>query len=106
VRKLKRKIFVIVCTLLIILTSVTISSDIIVEADDDLSCNDPNLDHTYIYLRTQDLANLIKEQEYSWRSREFGEPGERKGANDIKVWMEDLNLYNPHLEEIDEEWTL
>jgi parallel beta-helix repeat protein len=105
--KMKGKIIVLVMTLAMILTAITVPSDINVEANGEgLSSNDPNLDHDYIYQKTKSLAELFKNPLYEWRSREFGEAGEQEGANDIKGWMEDLGLYNPHLEEIDEEWTM
>ena len=49
---MKIKKFVIFVTLVMVFTTIPIHYDIKVNADD-LSFNDPDLDHEYIYLKTQ-----------------------------------------------------
>jgi hypothetical protein len=102
---MNRKIIVIVMTLVLTLTTITIPSNINIKAFDlGTSLNDPGLDHTYIYNKTKNLSEIVKYNNYEWRSREFGTLGEIAGADYIKDWMNDLNLTNVHNETINEDW--
>jgi hypothetical protein len=87
------------------LTAIIVPSDINVKADDEeLSCNDPGLDHTYIYYRAKNLSEIIEIQDYRWRSREHGEDGEQEAAERIENWMENLDLWDVHKELLDKKW--
>jgi len=102
---MKRKITVIVMTLVLTLTMITIPSNIKIKAFNlGTSLNDPGLDHTYIYNKTKGLSDIIENFDYRWRSREFGTLGEQQGAKLIESWMNDLNLTDVHNETINEEW--
>ena len=102
---MKIKIFVLVMTLSMTLSTIILPSDIKVEANGQgISNNDPGLDHTYIYNKTKNLSDIIKIALYKWRSREHGEAGEQKAAERIENWMKNLSLWDVHTELLDENW--
>jgi hypothetical protein len=93
-------------TLMITMTAIIfVPSDIKVEATGGGGdYPNPGLDHTYIYEKTEDLSYIIDQTQYRWRSREFGEPGEKKAATDIENWMNVLDLSNVHKDSVDLKW--
>ena len=99
---MKRKKFVLVVTLVMILTSMIVPRNIEVEAY--RVYGDPEIDYQYIFNKTANLSNIVKEDQYWNYSRYFGTDGERHAANLTKDWMEDIGLSNVKLEEIKGFW--
>jgi hypothetical protein len=101
---LERKIFVLVCTLVMILAAITIPRNIKVEAvGGGGGYDDPGLDHGWIYQKIVVLSKIV--DTYS-RGRDFGEPGEIYAANKIEEWMDDIGLTSTDQEQIDAKWRL
>jgi hypothetical protein len=102
-RYMKRKIFVLVITLVITTTSfVFVPVDLNVKASEDFG--DPDLGYIWIYDRINDLTNITLMKDYWNRSRYFGSDGEQKASGDILNWMTNLSLENVTTELINERW--
>ncbi|KYK26859.1 hypothetical protein AYK20_08560 [Thermoplasmatales archaeon SG8-52-1] len=102
--KMKKKIFVLLITLVMTSTVITIPRDINVIAT--VNYGNPNLDDEYILSKTEYLSNIVNMSDiYRNWGRFFGTPGERYAAFIIEDWMEeDIGLDCVHLETIDSTW--
>ncbi|KYK29627.1 hypothetical protein AYK20_05135 [Thermoplasmatales archaeon SG8-52-1] len=99
---MKKKIFVLVTTLVMISTTITIPREINVTAADNYG--DPDLDHEYINTTTKELTDIVKNPYFKNWGRYFGRPGEREAADYIEGWMKNLSLDCVHQEPIDSYW--
>jgi len=100
---MKNKIIVtFVCTLLIA-TITIIPQNIEIEATSEYG--NPDIDHGYIYNLTEELSNILFEEDEYWnQSRYFGTLGEQHAADKIAGWMNETGLENVHLETINATW--
>ena len=99
---MKKKIFVILFTLILTTTVLNIPKGINVIATS--NDGDPDLDHKYIIDKTHDLANITFYDDYHDWGRFFGTPGEREAARKIEIWMNDTGLDCVHNETINSYW--
>ena len=100
---MKQKIFVLVVTLLMTLCSVIVPRNIEVVASGEYG--DPDIDHGYIYNKTDSLSQIVFNPLYWETSRFHGTDGEQQAARNIEDWMINIGLENVHNETINSCWT-
>lgn len=84
------------------LVSVIVQQNIDVAAKD---YGDPNIDHGYIYNKTESLSKIISVPGCWNTSRYFGTKGEQEAADRIQEWMENISLDCVKKEKINAYWT-
>ena len=95
---MNKKIFVLVMTLGMITTAISIPLTFNVAATDNYG--DPEIDHMYVFNKTEILSEIVTNQLYSKWGRFFGTGGEVKAADYLREWMENIGLDCVHNETI------
>jgi parallel beta-helix repeat protein len=98
---MNKKIYAIFVTLVMIMTAMIIPRNTRVKAT--YSYGDPDINHGYIYNKTENLSKIILNELYD-EGRYFGTDGELEAANRIIGWMENISLDYVHKETIDKCW--
>ena len=99
---MKKKIFVILFTLVLTSTVLNIPKGINVIATSNYG--DPDIDHEYILNRTYNLSQIVFYPDCVDWGRYFGTKGEQEAAENIEYWMENLSLDCVKKEPINSTW--